>query len=216
MKSILIIGLGQFGTHLCRDFAKLDNEIMIVDQDESRLEDLLPLVTDAKIGDCTNKKVLKSLGVSNFDMCFVCIGNNFQNSLEITSLLKDLGAKYVVSKSNRDRHAKFLLRNGADEVICPDRDIAEKAAIRFSSDEIFDYFELGNSYSIYEITPLQEWIGHSIKDINVRARYNANIVGIKSADARITMPGPDYVFQPDEHLMVMGQHKDLEPILSKL
>jgi trk system potassium uptake protein TrkA len=216
MKSILIIGLGRFGTHLCQDFARLDNEIMIVDQDEATLEDLLPLVVSAKIGDCTNEKVLKSLGVGNFDLCFVCIGNNFQSSLEITSLLKELGAKYVVSKANRDIHAKFLLRNGADEVIYPDRDIAERAAVRLSSDQIFDYVELGNTYSIYEITPLQEWIGHSIKDINVRARYNTNIIGIKSTDGRIAMPGPDYIFHPDEHLMVMGQQKDLETILCKL
>jgi trk system potassium uptake protein TrkA len=216
MKSILIIGLGRFGTHLCQDFARLDNEIMIVDQDEATLEDLLPLVVSAKIGDCTNEKVLKSLGVGNFDLCFVCIGNNFQSSLEITSLLKELGAKYVVSKANRDIHAKFLLRNGADEVIYPDRDIAERVAVRLSSDQIFDYVELGNTYSIYEITPLQEWIGHSIKDINVRARYNTNIIGIKSTDGRIAMPGPDYIFHPDEHLMVMGQQKDLETILCKL
>lgn len=144
MKSILIIGLGRFGSHLCRNLSELDNEIMIVDQDESKLEDLLPYVVDAKIGDCTNEKVLKSLGASNFDLCFVCIGNTFQSSLEITSLLKDLGAKYVVSKANRDIHAKFLLRNGADEVIYPDRDIAEKVAVRFSANQVFDYVELGN------------------------------------------------------------------------
>ena len=149
MKSILIIGLGRFGTHLCQDLARLDNEIMIVDKDEASLEDLLPLVVSAKIGDCTNEKVLKSLGVGNFDYCFVCIGENFQSSLEITSLLKDLGAKYVVSKANRDIHAKFLLRNGADEVIYPDRDIAEKVAVRFSANQVFDYVELGNNFSIY-------------------------------------------------------------------
>ena len=150
MKSILIIGLGRFGTHLCQDLARLDNEIMIVDKDEASLEDLLPLVVSAKIGDCTNEKVLKSLGVGNFDYCFVCIGENFQSSLEITSQLKDLGAKYVVSKANRDIHAKFLLRNGADEVIYPDRDIAEKVAVRFSANQVFDYVELGNNFSIYE------------------------------------------------------------------
>jgi trk system potassium uptake protein TrkA len=216
MKSILIIGLGRFGSHLCRDFSRLENEIMIVDQDEAKLEDLLPYVVSAKIGDCTNEKVLNSLGVGNFDLCFVCIGNNFQSSLEITSQLKELGAKYVVSKANRDIHAKFLLRNGADEVIYPDHDIAEKVAVRFSSDQVFDYVELGNTYSIYEIAPLQEWIGHSVKDVNVRVQYNTNIIGIKKADGQISMPGPDYVFQPSEHLMVMGQQKDLEAILRKL
>lgn len=216
MKSILIIGLGRFGSHLCKDLSRLDNEIMIVDQDESKLEDLLPLVVNAKIGDCTNEKVLKSLGVGNFDICFVCIGNNFQNSLEITSLLKELGAKYVVSKANRDIHAKFLLRNGADEVIYPDRDISEKVAVRFSANQVFDYVELGNGYSIYEIAPLPEWVEKTIKDVNFRANYHANIIGVKiDGDMKLT-PGPDYIFQKDEHLMVLGHQSDIEKIVKKL
>ncbi len=216
MKSILIIGLGRFGTHLCKDLAKLDNEIMIVDRDESRLEDLLPLVVSAKIGDCTNEKVLKSLGVGNFDICFVCIGENFQSSLEITSQLKDLGASYVVSKANRDIHAKFLLRNGADEVIYPDRDIAEKVAVRFSANQVFDYVELGNGFSIYEIAPLPEWLGHSIKDMNIRVAYNANIIGIKTADGVQLMPNADYIFKQNEHLMILGHQHDMEKIIKKL
>ena len=216
MKSILIIGLGRFGTHLFQDLSNLDNEIMIVDQDEAKLEDLLPHVVSAKIGDCTNEKVLKSLGVGNFDICFVCIGNNFQSSLEITSLLKDLGAKYVVSKANRDIHAKFLLRNGADEVIYPDRDIAEKVAVRFSANQVFDYVELDNGYSIYEIAPLPEWIGRSIKDVDVRAHYNTNIIGITTDGSMKLTPGPDYIFQKNEHLMVIGHQRDLEKIVKKL
>ncbi len=216
MKSILIIGLGRFGTHLCKDLAKLDNEIMIVDKDESRLEDLLPMVVSAKIGDCTNEKVLKSLGVGNFDICFVCIGENFQSSLEITSQLKELGASYVVSKANRDIHAKFLLRNGADEVIYPDRDIAEKVAVRFSANQVFDYVELGNGFSIYEIAPLPEWLGHSIKDMNIRVAYNANIIGIKTADGVQLMPNADYIFHQNEHLMILGHQHDMEKIIKKL
>ena len=216
MKSILIIGLGRFGTHLCKDLSRLNNEIMIVDQDESRLEDLLPLVVSAKIGDCTNEKVLKSLGVGNFDVCFVCIGNNFQSSLEITSQLKELGAKYVVSKANRDIHAKFLLRNGADEVVYPDFDIAEKVAVRFSANQVFDYTELGNGYSIYEIAPLPGWIGKSIKEVNFRAVYHANIIGVKADGSMKLTPGPDYVFQQDEHLMILGHQSDVEEIVKKL
>ena len=131
MKSILMIGMGKFGHHLCKNLCEMGNQVMIVDMDEKKLEDLLPIVTTAKIGDCTNVEVLKSLGVGNFDMCIVCIGTNFQSSLEITSLVKELGAAYVVSKANRDIHAKFLLRNGADEVIYPDRDIAESLAVSF-------------------------------------------------------------------------------------
>ncbi len=216
MKSILIIGIGRFGSHLCMNLSRLDNEIMIVDQDEAKLEDLLPFVVSAKIGDCTNEKVLKSLGVGNFDLCFVCIGNNFQSSLEITSQLRELGAKYIVSKANRDIHAKFLLKNGADEVIYPDRDIAEKVAVRFSANQVFDYVELGSGYSIYEISPLSEWIGHSIKDINFRAVYNANIIGVKADGNMKLMPGPDYVFQKEEHLMVIGHQHDIEKIVKKL
>ena len=138
MKTILMIGMGKFGHHLCQNLARLGNEIMIVDDREEVLEDLLPVVTSAKIGDCTNEEVLKSLGVRNFDLCFVCIGTNFQSSLEITSLLKEMGAKYVISKANRDIHAKFLLRNGADEVLYPDRDIAVKLAVIVSANHVFD------------------------------------------------------------------------------
>ncbi len=216
MKSFLIIGLGRFGSHLCRNLSKLDNEIMIVDEIEEKLQDLLPFVVSAKIGDCTNEKVLKSLGVGNFDTCFVCIGNNFQSSLEVTSLLKEAGAKNVVSKADRDIHAKFLLRNGADEVIYPDRDIADKVAVRFSANQVFDYVELGKGFSIYEIAPLPEWIGRSILDVNVRAAYNTNIIGVKNGGEMHLMPGPDYVFQTDEHLMVIGHQADLQKILRKL
>lgn len=152
MKSFLIIGMGRFGSHLCRNLAKLGNEVMIVDQNEELLEPLLPYVTDAKIGDCTKEEVLKSLGVGNFDKCFVCIGTNFQSSLEITCLLKELGAKYVISKATRDVHAKFLLRNGADKIIYPDRDIAEKCAVQYSSDNVFDYL------SWAKIFPSMNWL----------------------------------------------------------
>ena len=207
--------MGRFGSHLCMNLSKLDNEIMIVDECEEKLEDLLPYVTSAKIGDCTNIKVLESLGVSNFDLCIVCIGNNFQSSLEITSLLKDLGAKYVVSKANRDIHAKFLLRNGADEVIFPDRDIAEKLAVSLSADQVFDYINLADGYSIYEISPLPEWIGKSILDVNFRARYHLSIIGVKYGEHTQILPNADYVFKKDEHLMVIGHQKDLDKVIGK-
>ena len=160
MKSVLLIGMGRFGHHLCKNLVELGNDVMIIDSDEKSVEDLTPIVTSVLIGDCTNPEVLKSIGVGNYDICFVCIGSNFQSSLEITSLLKDLGAKYVVSKASRDIHKKFLLRNGADEVIYPDRDIAEKTARRFSTDNVFDYIELTHDYSVYEIPPLDKWVGN--------------------------------------------------------
>lgn len=213
MKSILMIGMGRFGSHLCKNLSNLDNEIMIVDSEEEKLEDLLPFVTSAKIGDCTNEKVLESLGVSNFDLCIVSIGNNFQSSLEITSLLKEMGAKRVISKANREIHAKFLLKNGADEVIFPDRDIAEKLAVRLSADEIFDYIKLQDGYSIYEILPMPEWIGKSIRDINLRATYRISIIGAKQGENAQILPGADYIFNEKEHLMVIGHDNDIKKII---
>ena len=216
MKSILMIGMGRFGSHLCMNLSKLDNEIMIVDACEEKLEDLLPYVTSAKIGNCTNVKVLESRGISNFDLCIVCIGSNFQNSLEITSLLKELGAKRVGSKANRDIHAKFLLRNGADEVIYPDRDIAEKMAVRYSANHVFDYIELTEEFSIYEIPPLPEWVGKSIIELSIRNKYRISILATKEGERAKLMPTADYVIRADEHLMVIGKNEDVDGILKLL
>ncbi len=208
MKSILVIGTGNFGTHLTRRLAALGNEVMIVDKDERRMEDLLPLVAGAKIGDCTDLKVLQSLDVSGFDVCFVCIGGDFQANLEITSQLKDLGAKVVISKANKDLHAKFLKRNGADEVVYPDRDIAEKTAVAYSSDQVFDFIELADGYSIYEIAPEKKWVGKTIQQVGVRSNYGINIVAVKTGRGLEMNPRPEYVFRTEEHLLVIG-HRDV-------
>ena len=196
MKSVLIIGMGRFGHHLCQKFVELDNEVMIIDNREEALEDMLPFVTSAQIADCTNVEVLKSIGIGNFDVCFVCIGTNFQSSLEITSLLKENGAKYVVSKATRDIQAKFLLRNGADEVVYPDRDIAQKVAVRCSANHVFDYIEL-----------------KSIVEVNFRSRYKVNILGCKQGEETQLLPMADHVFEENEHLMVIGRKEDVRKIL---
>ncbi|MEL7570849.1 MAG: TrkA family potassium uptake protein [Eubacteriaceae bacterium] len=211
MKSILIIGMGRFGQRLTKKMIELKNEVMIVDKNEDAVNELLPIVTSAQIGDCTKEDVLRSIGVGNFDFCFVCIGSNFQNSLEITSLLKDLGAKYIISKASRDIHIKFLLRNGADEVIDPESEIAEKLAVR-CSENIFDYIELTKDVSIYEIPPANIWIGQSIKDINFRVKYNISILATKVGDNVMPLPSADHIFKQEEHLIIMGHHTDIEKI----
>ncbi len=215
MKSILIIGLGRFGQHLCRQMVERKNEVMVIDVKEDNVEAMMPLVTSAQIGDCTNVEVLKSIGVSNFDICFVCIGTNFQSSLEITSLLKENGAKYVVSKATRDIQAKFLLRNGADEVVYPDRDIAEKTAVRYSANHVFDYIEFNDEYSIFEIPVAEEWVGKSIKEVNFRAKYRISILGLKKGENTTLMPMANHEFDAKEHLMVIGKMDDLDKILKK-
>ena len=207
MKTVLIIGLGRLGHHLCINMAQLGNEVMIVDKNEESIQDLLPYATMAKVGDCTNEDVLRSLGVGNFDICFVCIGSNFQSSLEITSLIKEMGAKYVVSKANRDIHAKFLLRNGADEVIYPEKDIAERCAAKYSMDNVFDYIEISSHYGIYEISPMKEWVGKTIRESNIAARFRVTIIGIKREgyESQI-MPSADDYIEEGEHLIVLASH----------
>lgn len=216
MKSILVIGIGRFGSYLSRKMAELGNEVMVVDNDEENIRELLPLVTGAQIGDCKKEDVLRSLGVANYDLCFVCIGDDFQSSLEITSLLKELGAKHVISKAGCDIHAKFLRRNGADEVTDPEREIAEKLAVRYSKNNVFDYIEITKDVSIYEIPPAESWIGKSIRELNFRVRYHASILATKEGDTVLPLPSAEHIFRSDEHLMIMGHHADVEKILKLL
>ena len=216
MKSILIIGLGRFGQHLCEDLFNLGNDVMVVDADETKLEAVASIVTDAKIGDCTNEDVLRSLGVSNFDVVFVCIGTNFQSSLECTSLVKELGAKKVVSKANRDIHAKFLLRNGADEVIYPDRDIAIRTAARFSSDNVFDYMELNDEFTVCEIAPMKKWINKTLSELSLPKKYGISVLGTKmNTRTKVALSGNDKIHD-GEHLLIAGNWESISKVLEEL
>ena len=210
MKSILLIGLGRFGRHIAIKLQELGHEVMAIDNQEHRIDAALPYVTNAQIGDSTDEEFLTSLGVRNFDVCIVAIGDDFQSSLETTSLLKELGAKMVVSRAARDVHAKFLLRNGADEVVYPEKQLAAWTAIRYSSDHIFDYIELSGGYSIFEVSIPDSWIGKSIAQLDVRRNYNINIMALKrdgNVDMNIT---PDMVLNSDETLLFLGKNKDIQ------
>ncbi len=209
MKSFLIIGLGTFGHHLCRELAKQKCEIMIVDSRPEALEDLLPFVVSAKIADCSNEEVLRSFDIPSFDACFVCIGGNFQYSLEVTSLLKDLGAKKIFSKADEDIQAKFLRRIGADEVIYPELDAAASIAVSESNDSIFDCIALSGEFSVYEIEPNEKWLGKTIRELNFRNTYTLNILGAVQDGMINDMPSIDYVFKRGEHLLVMGRDADI-------
>ncbi len=214
MKSFLIIGLGSFGHHLCRALSQQRCEIMIADSTSSSLEDLLPLVVSAKVGDCTSEEVLRSFGVESFDACFVCVGDNILASLQITSLLKELGAKKVFSKASDDVQAKFLLRNGADEIIYPEREVATSISISESSDSIFDCVRLTADYSIYELEPNRKWLGKSLKELNFRSKYNLTVVAV--IQDGIVRPNlhPDYIFKLEEHLLVLGRSEDIQKVIN--
>ncbi len=212
MKSYLIIGMGHFGHHLCRSLAETDCEIMIVDKEEEAIEDMLPYVVSAKIGDCTNIEVLKTFDIPSFDTCFVCIGENFQNSLEITSQLKECGAKKVISKADKDIQEKFLLRNGADEVIYPEKNMAERYAVTESSEHIFNFINLGSDYSIYEIDVLDRWVGKTVKELNFRVKYNLAVLATKKDGEVKPVISGDRRFEKDEHLLVLGKEEDVHKV----
>lgn len=213
MKSILIIGLGRFGKHMAQKFSEQGNDILAVDTDEDRVNAVLPFVTDAQIGDATNEMFVESLGVANFDLCVVAIGDNFQSSLETTSLLKDMGAKFVLSRASRDVHAKFLLRNGADEVVYTEKETAERLAVKYGNDSVFDYIEINEDYSIYEIGVPDSWVGKSILDKKVRTKYNISILATKRGKEICPLPHPDHVFSETESLMILGRNEDVKRLI---
>ena len=206
MKSILLIGLGRFGRHIAQELNELGNQVMAIECNDDSVNAVLSYVTNAQIGDSTSEYFLRSLGVGNFDVCMVTIGGDFQSSLETTSLLKELGAKFVVSRAERDVQAKFLLRNGADEVVYPEKQLAKWAAIRYSSDHILDYIELQDDHAIMEVTIPPEWIDKSIGTIDIRKRYNINILAVKK-DGKLDMNiTPDTVLSRNESMLVLGKY----------
>ena len=210
MKNILLIGLGRFGRHIALQLNKVGHEVMAVDSNEERVNEILPIVTNALIGDSTNTEFLKSLGIGNFDVCIVTIGGNFQNSLETTSLLKELGAKLVVSRAERDVQEKFLLRNGADEVIYPEKQVANWAAIRYTADHIRDYIEVDEAHAIFEVEVPKGWIGKTVGELDIRRKYSINIMATKE-NGKINMAiSPETVLTDNITLLVLGAYKELQ------
>ena len=209
-KSILLVGVGNFGKHIARKFNELGHDVMAIDQDEERINDVMQLVTSAQIGDSTNEDFLRTLGVDNYDVCIVTIGGDFQSSLETTSLLKELGAKKVVSRAERDGQAKFLLRNGADEIVYPEKQLASWMGIRYSADHILDYIELDGEHAIFEVTAPKEWIGMTVGQLDIRRKYKINIMGIKKNGKFSVSITPDTVLSEDKTLMVVGEYKALQ------
>ena len=211
MKNILIIGLGRFGKHIAMQLNQMGHEIMAVDLNEERVEKVLPFVTNAQIGDSTDAEFLKSLGIGNYDICFVTIGGSFQNSLETTSLLKELGARLVISRAERDVHEKFLLRNGADKVIYPEKQVAKWASIRYADDHILDYMEVDSSHAIFEVEIPYEWIVKTIGELDIRKKHNINILAVKNEGGEISVAiSADTVLNDGSTLLVLGDYKTIQ------
>jgi len=210
MKSILLIGLGRFGKHMATQLNMLGHQVMAVDHNEDCINEILPYVTNAQIGDSTNIDFLSSLGIDNYDVCIVTISSDFQSSLETTSLLKELGAKFIVSRAERELHAKFLLRNGADEIVYPEKQVASWASIRYTADHILDYIELDDSNAIFEVAIPTNWLGMSIGQIDIRKKYNINIMALRQNGKLNASITPDTILSEDKTLLVLGEYKVLQ------
>ncbi len=213
MKSVLLIGLGRFGRNIAMKLNEMGHHIMAVDNNEKRVNAVLPYVTNAQIGDATVEDFLESLGVNNFDVCIVAIGDNFQGSLETTCLLKELGAKKVVSRAARNVHAKFLLRNGADEIVYPEKQLADWTAIRYTADHILDYIELDSNHAIFEIAVPEKWIGKTVIEADVRKNHGINIMAIKRNGTMNLNFAAETKFEEGDTILVLGDNKNLQKSL---
>ena len=210
MKNILLIGTGRFGRHIAVQLSQLGHQVMAVDTNEERINEVLPFVTNAQIGDVTSEDFLRSLGIGNFDVCIVTISGSFQNSLETTSLLKELGAKCVVSRAERDVQEKFLLRNGADYVVYPEKQMAKWTAIRYTGDHIFDYMEIDDQHAIFEVEVPEAWVGKSVGEVDIRKRFGISILGIRRSGKIDVFVASDTVLSNDITLLALGEYKSLQ------
>jgi trk system potassium uptake protein TrkA len=210
MKSILLIGLGNFGILLAKELSSLGHQIMAIDKDEKNVNQALQYVTNAEIGDSTDEMFLSSLGVNNYDVCIVAIGNDFQSSLITANFLKEHGARLVIARADREVQAKFLLRNGADHVVNPEKQLARWTAIRYTSNHILDFIELDPSHAIFEVSVPAEWIGKTVRDIDIRKKYGINIMGMKSDNTMDTNITPDTIFTESKTLLVLGEYKSVQ------
>jgi trk system potassium uptake protein TrkA len=213
MKNVLLIGLGRFGRHMAQKLTDMHHQVLAIDKDERKIQEAMSYVTNAEIGDATDPALIDALGVKDFDLCVITMSHDLQASLEITALLKEKGAPYVLVRVSRDTHAHFLLACGADEIIYPEKEMADWAAVRYSGDHVYDYTRLSPDHAIYETEIPDAWIGHSVVDLGVRQRYHLNILAIRRNGNVEPMPGPSYQFRPGDRTVLLGSDKDVQKFL---
>ena len=213
MKSILVLGLGRYGRHITIKLNALGHQVMAVDRDEHKVDEVIPYVKRGQIGDCTDEEFLRSLGVRNFDVCIISIGNNFQAAMETTATLKELGAPYVVARAGREVHEKFLRMAGADDIIYPEKQQAIWTAIRYSSDHMLDYMQLDDDYAIYEVDVPEKWVGKTIGDLDIRKKYSINIISIKVMGEMQMNISAEYLLKKDDTMLIIGNEADIHKCL---
>jgi trk system potassium uptake protein TrkA len=211
-RQFVIIGCGRFGKGVAQKLVELGCEVLAIDKNEETIQDVSTYVTSAMQADATDENTIKSLGIRNFDVAVVTIGSDIQSSILVTLMCKELGVKYVVAKAQNELHAKVLHKVGADRVVFPEREMGVRIANNLVSDNILDYISLAPDYSIVEVVALDEWIGSTLKEIDVRAKYGINVMAIKHGDEiNIAVSADDEVKEGDV-LVVIGHNDDLNRV----
>jgi len=208
-KQFIIIGLGRFGSSIAKTLYSLGNDVLAIDRDEDVVQDIADSVTHAVQLDATDENALRSLGIRNFDVAVVTIGDNIQSSIMVTLLVKELGVKYIIAKGQSELHAKVLYKIGADRVILPEKDMGIRVAHNLVSANILDYIELSEDYSIMEIQVLDEWSGKTLNELKLRRKYGINVMAIKRGDEVNLSPAADDIIKENDIIVAIGSAEDL-------
>jgi len=213
MRQFLVVGLGRFGTSLAKTLYNLGYDVMGIDSNEEIIQNIADSITHAVQADATDENTLKALGVRNFDVAIVSIGNDIQSSILITIMLKEMGIKYVVAKAQSQLHGKVLYKIGADRVVFPERDMGVRVAHNLVSSNILDYIELSPEYSIVEIAAIPAWHNKSLGQLDMRRKYGLNVMAIKRGnnDVKIS-PHADDLISENDVLVVVGRKSDIEKL----
>ncbi|MCT4565910.1 MAG: TrkA family potassium uptake protein [Maledivibacter sp.] len=211
-KQFVIVGCGRFGSSVAKTLYNMDHEVLVVDRNEETIQSVADHVTHAVQADATDENSIKSLGIRNFDVAVVTIGSNIQSSILVTLMVKELGVKYVVAKAQNELHAKVLYKIGADRVVFPEREMGVRVAHNLVSSNIMDYIELAPDYSIVEVATLNEWIGKSLRELNMRSTYGINVMAIKHGPNIDISPSATDLIEEGDVLVVIGHNDDIQKI----
>ena len=210
MKNILLIGIGRYGEHIAKELSKLEVDVMAIDREEENLRKVEDYVTKALIGNCSDIDFLKTLDIDSFDEVIVSIGNDFQSSIEAVLNLKELGAKRITARASLESQEKLLSKIGADEVVYPEKQLGKWTALHCGANSVFDYMDLDDGYAIIEIAVPEKWVDKSIIELDLRKKYNVNIIGIKN-NTRISFNfNSSYKLSEKQSLLVVGKQEDIE------
>lgn len=212
MKSFIVLGLGRFGKSVAQTLFNLGFEVLGVDSSEKIVNEFSHEITHTIQADITSESFLKSMDIKSFDAAIVAVGSNFQISILVTVLLKELGSKFVLVKAQDDFEEKILYKIGADKVILPEKDIGVKVARNFATDNFFDMIEISPDYIITSVSPPDSWIGKTIGELAVRTRYGLNVIVIKDGANKCSIPDASMVIESDSIITLLGKNDDLKKL----